>query len=115
MSNDGEKWHVLTDAEQAPIVIHHLAVDGTTLYGVTQTSAYRLQKHTGTWIQIAPEIPKRVTSLVVAGNILYVGTEHRGVMGLPLQWDYNNAEFIGIRKLNRPLCTHRLLVSCVSL
>ena len=85
MSNDGENWRVLTDAEQTPIAMRHLAIDGTTLYGVTQTSAYRLQKHTGTWIQIAPEIPERVTSLVAAGNILYVGTEHRGVLGLPLQ------------------------------
>ncbi|MYA68806.1 sigma-70 family RNA polymerase sigma factor [Candidatus Poribacteria bacterium] len=85
MSNDGENWHVLTDAEQTPIAMRHLAIDRTTLYGVTQTSAYRLQKHTGTWIQIAPEIPERVTSLVAAGNILYVGTEHRGVLGLPLQ------------------------------
>ena len=84
MSDDGKNWHVLTNAEQTPIAIRHLAVDGTTLYGVTQTSAYRLQKHTGTWIQIAPEIPERVTSLVVAGNVLYIGTEHRGVMGLPL-------------------------------
>ena len=85
MSNDGENWRVLTDAEQTPIVMHHLAIDGPTLYGVTQTSAYRLQKNVGTWIQIAPEIPERVTSLVAAGNILYVGTEHRGVLGLPLQ------------------------------
>ena len=85
MSNDGENWRVLTDAEQTPIAMRHLALDGTTLYGVTQTSAYRAQKHTGTWIQIAPEIPERVTSLVAAGNILYVGTEHRGVLGLPLQ------------------------------
>ena len=85
MSNDGENWHVLTDVEQTPIAIRHLAIDGTTLYGVTQTSAYRLQKNTGTWIQIAPEIPERVTSLVAAGNILYIGTEHRGVLELPLQ------------------------------
>ena len=84
MSDDGENWHVLTDLKQAPIAIRHLAVDGTNLYGVSQTSAYQLKKDTGTWIQIAPEIPKRVTSLVVAGNVLYVGTEHRGVLRLPL-------------------------------
>ena len=84
MSNDGENWRVLTDTEQTPITMRHLAIDRTTLYGVTQTSAYRLQKNTGTWIQIAPEIPERVTSLVAAGNILYVGTEHRGVLSLPL-------------------------------
>ena len=84
MSNDGENWRVLTEIEQTPIAMRHLAIDGTTLYGVTQTSAYRLQKHTGTWIQIASEIPERVTSLVAAGNTLYVGTEHRGVLRLSL-------------------------------
>ena len=85
MSNDGENWRVLTDAEQTPIAMRHLAVHDTTLYGVNPTSAYQLQKNTGTWIQIAPEIPERVTSLVAAGNILYIGTEHRGVLELPLQ------------------------------
>ena len=85
MSNNGKNWHVLTDAGQTPIVMRHLAVDGTTLYGINQTSAYQLKRNTKTWIQIAPEIPKQVTSLVVAGDVLYVGTEHRGVLGLPLR------------------------------
>ena len=84
MSDDGENWHVLTDSRHASIAMRHLAVDGRTLYGVSQTSAYRLKKDTGTWIQLAPEIPKRATSLAVAGNVLYVGTEHRGILGLPL-------------------------------
>ena len=84
MSDDGENWHVLTDLKSASIAMRHLAVDGTTLYGVSQTSAYQLKKNMGTWVQIASEIPKGVTSLVVAGNILYVGTEHRGVLRLPL-------------------------------
>ena len=84
MSDDGENWHVLTDLKSASIAMRHLVVDGTTLYGVSQTSAYQLKKNMGTWVQIASEIPKGVTSLVVAGNILYVGTEHRGVLRLPL-------------------------------
>ena len=85
MSDDGKKWHVLTDAGQTPIVMRHLTVDGTTLYGINQTSAYQLKRNTSTWVQIAPEIPERATSLVVSGDVLYVGTEHRGVLGLPLQ------------------------------
>ena len=84
MSDDGEKWHVLTDMERTPIAMRHLAADGTTLYGINQTSVYRVKKSTSTWIQIAPEIPERVTSLVVSGDVLYVGTEHRGVLSLPL-------------------------------
>ena len=84
MSDDGEKWHILTDAGQIPIPMCHLAVDGTTLYGVSETGAYRLKKNTRTWIQVTSKIPKRITSLVVAGKVLYVGTEHRGVLSLPL-------------------------------
>ena len=64
--------------------MRRLAVDGTTLYGVSETGAYRFKKNTRTWVQIASEIPKRITSLVVAGNVLYVGTEHRGVLRLSL-------------------------------
>ena len=84
MSNDGENWHVLTDSRYAPIAMHQLAVYGTVLYGVSRTSAYRLNKDTGIWEQIASEIPRRVTSLAVARNTLYIGTENRGILHLPL-------------------------------
>ena len=84
ISDDGENWHVLTDSKNTPIAMRHLAVDSTTLYGVSETGAYRFKKSTRTWIQIASEIPKRITSLVVAGNVLYVGTAHRGVLRLSM-------------------------------
>ena len=84
ISDDGKNWHVLTDSKDTPIVMRHLAVDGTTLCGVSETGAYRFKKSTRTWIQIASEIPKRITSLVVGGNVLYVGTEHRGVLRLSM-------------------------------
>ena len=84
MSSDGENWHVLTDSRYAPIAMHQLAINDTTLYGVSRTSAYRLNKDTGIWEQIASEIPGRVTSLAVARNTLYIGTEHRGILHLPL-------------------------------
>ncbi len=84
ISDDGKNWHVLTDSKDTPIAMRHLAVDGTTLCGVSETGAYRFKKSTRTWIQIASEIPKRITSLVVGGNVLYVGTEHRGVLRLSM-------------------------------
>ena len=84
MSNDGENWHVLTDLKYAPIAMHQLAVHGTVLYGVSQTGAYQLNKSTGIWEQVTSEIPGRVTSLAVARNILYIGTEHRGILRFPL-------------------------------
>ena len=80
MSSDGENWRMLTDSTSAPIPMHQLAINGTTLYGVSRTGAYRLNKDTGIWEQIASEIPGRVTSLAAARNTLYIGTEHSGVL-----------------------------------
>ena len=80
MSNNGENWRMLTDSTSAPIPMRQLAINGPTLYGVSRTGAYRLNKDTGIWEQIASEIPGRVTSLAVARNTLYIGTEHSGVL-----------------------------------
>ena len=85
VSSDGENWHTLTDSKYTPIAMRQLAVDGTTLYGVSQTGVYRLNNRTGIWEQITSEVLGRVTSIVVAGNVLYIGTEHRGLLSLPLR------------------------------
>ena len=84
MSNDGENWHPLTNEESVPIRISHLAVKGTTLYGAAKTGVYRLNNKTNTWIQIAPEVPGRLTSLVVTDDALYIGTNYSGILRLPL-------------------------------
>ena len=84
MSNDGENWHVLTDPRYVPIAMHQLTVCDTILYGISQTGAYRLDNNTGIWMQVTSEIPGRVTSLTVARNTLYIGTEHRGILRFPL-------------------------------
>ncbi|RKU30395.1 hypothetical protein C6499_06695 [Candidatus Poribacteria bacterium] len=84
MSNDGENWQPLTNEKSVPITISEFAVKGTTLYGASETGAYRLNNETNTWIQIAPEVPGGVTSLVVADDVLYVGTNYRGILRLPL-------------------------------
>ena len=84
MSNDGENWHMLTDSRYVSIAMRRLAVNGTTLYGVSQAGVYWLDGSTGIWEQIASEIPGRVTALAVAGNALYIGTEHRGILYFPL-------------------------------
>ena len=85
MSNDGENWQPLTNEKSVPITLSELAVKGTTLYGASETGAYRLSNETNTWIQIAPEVPGGVTSLVVADDVLYVGTKHCGILHLPLR------------------------------
>ena len=84
MSSDGVNWQTLTDSQDTPIAMHQLAVAGTSLYGVSETGVYRLNNRTGIWAQITSEVLGRVTSVVVTGNILYVGTEHHGVLRLPL-------------------------------
>ena len=85
MSNDGENWHPLTNEKSVPITLSELAVKGTTLYGASETGVYRLNNKTNTWIQIAPEVPGGVTSLAVADDALYVGTDYSGILRLPLQ------------------------------
>ena len=84
MSSDGENWHTLTDSKYTPIAMRQLAGDGTTLYGVSQTGVYRLDNKAGIWERITSEVLGRVTSIVVAGNVLYIGTEHHGLLSLPL-------------------------------
>ncbi len=78
-SDQGNNWGPITDTEGTNLVMERLAADGTLLYGVTKgTGIYRLEN--GTWNQIVSEIPEKVTSLAVAGNILYVGTRDQGML-----------------------------------
>ena len=83
-SDEGKHWHAITDADGANLIMEHLAVNGTTLYGVTKkTGAYRLES--GTWEQIISEIPDSVTSLAVDGDTLYVGTEYNEMLHFNLE------------------------------
>ena len=79
-SSDGKQWHAITDATGTSPIIGQLAVDGTTLYGISKTGVYQLENENDTWKQVASEVPDRVTSLAVDGNVLYVGTRDRGVL-----------------------------------
>ena len=77
-SDDGRHWHTLTDAEGNNLIMEHLAMDGTTLYGVSKIGVHRLEN--GTWQQVVSEVPERVTSLAVDRKVLYVGTQGSGVL-----------------------------------
>ena len=79
-SSDGKQWYAITDATGTSLIIERLAVDGTTLYGVSKTGVYRLENENDTWKQVVSEVPERVTSLAVDGNVLYVGTWSSGVL-----------------------------------
>ena len=79
-SSDGKQWRAITDAAGTSLIMEHLAVDGTTLYGISKTGVYRLENENGTWKQVVSEAPERVSSLAVDGNVLYVGTWNNGVL-----------------------------------
>ena len=86
-SSDGENWYPITDASEVPIVMRELAVDGSRVYGAAGEAVYRLKRETLTWVQIASELPEGVTSLVADGDVLYIGTEGRGVLRLQVNRD----------------------------
>ena len=83
-SSDGTRWHKVTDAEGAPLVIEKFAVDGTTLYGATEQQVYEFEENSYTWKQLTPEVPSTITAFTVDDNTLYVGTLGRGVLRFPL-------------------------------
>ena len=93
-SDDGKNWQILTDAKGTNLIMEQLAVDGTTLYGITKKpDLYTLESDTGTWKQIITEIPDGAimdvtangTSLVVAGSDLYISTIFEGILHLTLE------------------------------
>ena len=86
-SSDGENWCPITDASEVPIVMCELAVDGSRVYGAAGEAVYRLKRNTLTWVQMASELPEGVTSFVADGDVLYIGTEGRGVLRLQVNRD----------------------------
>ena len=77
-SDDGRHWHIVTDAEGDNLIMEHLAVDETKVYGVSETGVYLLEN--GTWKQVVSEVPEGLTSLAVDRNVLYVGTQGSGML-----------------------------------
>jgi len=77
-TDDGRSWRTITDANGNNLIMEHLAVDGTTLYGVTKdTGIHRIES--GTWEQFVSDIPDSVSSLAVDRNTLFVGTKNNKV------------------------------------
>lgn len=83
-STDGTKWNIITNIDGQTLMIDRFTADGNILYAVSssknaQGGVYRLTSANATWKHITPEIPDNATSLAVVDNILYVGTENRGL------------------------------------
>ena len=84
ISKTGEHWHVITDKNRMPTVINKFAVDGTTIYGVGDSGAYRLDAHSE-WKLLAADVPDNILSLVISKDRLYVGTHDRGMFHISVK------------------------------
>ena len=83
-SKQGNNWGTVTDTDGTNLIMDHLAVDGSTLYGANKkTGFYRMEN--GKWKQIVSEIPDHITSLAVDDNTLYIGTANNGLFHFNLK------------------------------
>ena len=82
-SQTGEHWRVLTDTEGERLIVASLAVDDTTVYGVCNAGAYRLDNR-GNWKKVSPEVPDGVRELIFANDRLYIITHKRGMFHVSL-------------------------------
>ena len=85
LSANGVDWHTLTDVEKTPLVTNRLLVDGTTVYCEFKQKIYQLNRNTGIWQSVTPEIPYPVSSFDVDNNTLYAGTFGGGVLRFSLE------------------------------
>ena len=85
ISKTGEHWQTITDKKQMPTVIEKLAIDGSTIYGVGEGGAYRLDAY-GDWALLSAEVPRSfIMSLAISNNRLYVGTHDHGMFHISLE------------------------------
>ena len=85
ISHTGEHWQVITDKNRMHTVIDRFAVAGTTLYGVGDSGAYRLDPR-GKWELLSSDVPNSpIASLVISNNRLYAGTYNRGMFHISLE------------------------------
>ena len=87
-SVDGEHWGTITGKAGAPTIIDRMTVAGTTVYGVGDSGAHRLDKHSE-WEKISPEVPGSIISATINSDKLYVATERRGMFHISLENENN--------------------------
>lgn len=64
-SQTGTHWHLITDKIGMPVVINKFTVDRTEVYGISDTSVYRLDDR-GKWSQLSSGISDKVASLIAS-------------------------------------------------
>ena len=83
VSETGEHWRVITDRTDTWVVITQFAVDGTEVYGVGDTSVYRLDTR-GRWEQVTPGVGDEIVALAVINSRLYSGIKERGIFHISI-------------------------------
>ena len=84
ISADGEHWQVITNKNQMPTVIDRFAINDTTIYGIGDSGAYRLDVH-NEWELLSGDVPDSVRYLVISNDRLYAGTRSNGMFHIPLK------------------------------
>ena len=82
-SETGVHWRVLTDSAGWHPIIDRFAVDGTTIYGVGDSGAYRLDT-SNQWTQVSPEALGETVALAVINDKLYSAIKDRGIFHISL-------------------------------
>ncbi len=82
-SETGAHWRVLTDSAGTRPIIDRFAVDGTTIYGVGDIGAYRLDTRSQ-WKQISSEPLGETVALAVLNDKLYNAIKDRGILHISL-------------------------------
>ncbi len=84
ISQTGEHWRIITNETAMPTVINRVTADSTTIYGVGDSGAYRLDAH-DKWEPLASEVPSEIHSFVTNNDRLYVGTRDQGMFHISLE------------------------------
>ena len=82
-SETGAHWRVLTDSAGTRPIINKFAVDGTTVYGVSDIGTYRLDT-SNQWKQISSEPLGETVALAVINDKLYNAIKDRGILHISL-------------------------------
>ena len=82
-SETGAHWRVLTDSAGTRPIIDRFAVNGPTIYGVSDIGTYRLDTD-NQWKQISSEALGKTVDLAVINDKLYSAIEDRGIFHISL-------------------------------
>ena len=82
-SETGVHWRVLTDRIGGHPIIDRFAVNGTTIYGVGNIGAYRLDTR-NQWKQVSSEALGETAALAIINDKLYSAIKDRGIFHISL-------------------------------